>query len=72
MSKRILSFFPINSASGKMESLEDFFDSKQMIWKLFGLPFLEGQTTRSRRLPINTFLWIVSQFRPMNLQHKYV
>ena len=56
MSKRILSFFPINSASGKMESLEDFFDSKQMIWKLFGLPFLEGQTTRSRRLPSTPFL----------------
>ena len=56
MSKHILSFFPINSASGKMESLEDFFDSKQMICNLFGLHFLEGQTTRSRLLPSTPFL----------------
>ena len=60
MSKHILSFFPISSESGKMESLEDyFFDSKQMICKLFGfhgLHVLEGQTTRSRLLPSTPFL----------------
>ena len=39
MSKRILSFFPINSASGKMESLEDFFwlqtNDLEIVWFAF-------------------------------------